>query len=39
MKYEAVYTAGQARRALLFLLEANPRLPKAECDRLLQELK
>ena len=36
---ETVVTAERARRALLLLLEANPRLPKAECDRLLRELE
>jgi len=36
---KTVVTAEQARRALLLLHEANPRLPKAECDRLLRELE
>jgi predicted nucleic acid-binding protein len=36
---EAVVTAAQARRALLLLIEVNPRLPKTECDRLLRELE
>jgi predicted nucleic acid-binding protein len=36
---DTVITAERARHALLFLLEANPRLPKAECDRLLRELE
>lgn len=36
---ETVVTAERARRALLLLIEANPRLPKAECDRLLRELE
>jgi predicted nucleic acid-binding protein len=35
----AVVTAERARRTLLLLMEANPRLPKVECDRLLRELE
>jgi predicted nucleic acid-binding protein len=36
---ETIVTAQQAKRALHLLLEANPRLPKAECDRLFRELE
>ncbi len=36
---KTIVTAEQARRALLLLLEVNPRLPTAECDRLLRELE
>ncbi len=36
---EKVITAERARRALLLLIEANARLPKAEFDRLLRGLE
>lgn len=36
---KTIVTAERARRALLLLLEGNPRLPKADCDRLLRELE
>jgi predicted nucleic acid-binding protein len=36
---ESIVASGYARRALLRLREANPRLPKSECDHLLRELE
>jgi predicted nucleic acid-binding protein len=36
---ETIVTAERARRAVFQLLEANPRLPKADCERLLGELE
>ena len=36
---ESIVTAERARRGVLQLLEANPRLPKADCERLIRELE